>query len=162
MALQERGSAERQLVVFRLANDVYGLEIQAVREIIRMQEITRVPNAPEFIEGVINLRGRICPVMDLRKRFGVNVADVTTESRVVVVEIAGEDVGMIVDAVTEVLRVSGDRVQPPSSVVTTAETRVVEGIVNLDDRLIILVDRDTLLSAEDRASITGVEALAAA
>ena len=162
MALQKRGSEERQLVVFRLANDVYGLEIQAVREIIRMQEITRVPNAPEFIEGVINLRGRICPVMDLRKRFGVSVTDATSESRTVVVEISGEDVGMIVDAVTEVLRVSGDRVQPPSPVVTTADTRVVEGIVNLDDRLIILVDLDTLLSAEDRAVFTGAEELAAA
>jgi purine-binding chemotaxis protein CheW len=100
--------------------------------------------------------------MDLRKRFGVNVADVTTESRIVVVEIAGEDVGMIVDAVTEVLRVSAERVQPPSSVVTTADTRVVEGIVNLDDRLIILVDRDTLLCSEDQPGFTGMEALAAA
>ncbi len=162
MALQERGIEERQLVVFRLANDVYGLEIQGVREIIRMQEITRVPNAPEFIEGVINLRGRICPVMDLRKRFDVTVADVTTESRIVVVEISGEDVGMIVDAVTEVLRISGDRVQPPSAVVTTADTRVVEGIVNLDDRLIILVDLDTLLSDTAQAMLAGTEALAAA
>jgi purine-binding chemotaxis protein CheW len=160
MEKQVSGNSERQLVVFRLAQDVYGLEIQGVREIIRMQEITRVPNAPEFIEGVINLRGRICPVMDLRKRFGVAVTDVTTESRIVVVEIAGEDVGMIVDAVTEVLRVAGDRIQPPSSVVTTRETRVVEGIVNLDNRLIILVDLDTLLSAEDRAAFS--EALAAA
>ncbi len=161
MADQGSGSAERQLVVFRLANDVYGLEIQAVREIIRMQEITRVPNAPEFIEGVINLRGRICPVMDLRKRFAVGASDVTAESRIVVVEIAGEDVGMIVDAVTEVLRIPGDRIKPPSSVVTTTETRVVEGIVNLDDRLIILVDLDTLLSAEDRAAVAS-GALAAA
>lgn len=162
MAVQERGSDERQLVVFRLANDVYGIEIQAVREIIRIHDVTRVPNAPEFIEGVINLRGRICPVMDLRRRFGVDVADASSESRIVVVEIQGEDVGMIVDAVTEVLRVSGERVQPPSSVVTSAGTRVVEGIVNLGDRLIMLVDLDTLLSAEDRAAVVSMETLAAA
>jgi purine-binding chemotaxis protein CheW len=162
MANEAGGSAERQLVVFRLAQDVYGFEIQAVREIIRMQEITRVPNAPEFIEGVINLRGRICPVMDLRKRFGISISDATAESRIVVVEIAGEDVGMIVDAVTEVLRVAGDRIQPPSSVVKTADTRVVEGIVNLDNRLIILVDLNTLLADGDQAVFGGSEALAAA
>jgi len=154
-------SAERQLVVFRLAQDVYGFDIQAVREIIRMQEITRVPNAPEQIEGVINLRGRICPIMDLRKRFDVAISEATAESRIVVVEIAGEDVGVIVDAVTEVLRVPGDRIQPPSSVVTTADTRVVEGIVNLGDRLIILVDLNTLLTPDDRAVFQEMELAAA-
>jgi purine-binding chemotaxis protein CheW len=153
--------AELQLVVFRLATDIYGLEIQAVREIIRMQEITRVPNAPDMIEGVINLRGRICPVMDLRKRFGLTMGDATAESRIVVVEVNGEDVGMIVDAVTEVLRVPGDRIQPPSNVVAGSNMRVVEGIVNLDDRLIILVDRDALLSADDE-TVLSRELLAAA
>jgi purine-binding chemotaxis protein CheW len=155
MARDRNTVNEGQLVVFRLANDVYGVHIQNVREIIRMQEITRVPNAPEFIEGVTNLRGKICPVMDLRRRFDVAVTDSTPESRIVVAEINGEDVGMIVDAVTEVLRVGGERIQPPSSVVTIAERRVVEGIVNLDDRLIILVDLDTLLNAEDAVDVIG-------
>ena len=146
--LNGRSSTERQLVVFRLANDIYGVDIHAVREIIRMQEITQVPNAAEFIEGVINLRGKICPVMDLRKRFGVGVSDTTGESRVVVVEIAGEDVGMMVDAVTEVLRVSADRISPPANVVTGGDSRVVEGIANLDDRLIILIDLDRILTGD--------------
>lgn len=162
MIRQAGGTAERQLVVFRLAQDIYGFDIEAVREIIRMQEITRVPNAPEHIEGVINLRGRICPVMDLRKRLGVSESRATAESRIVVVEIAGDDVGMIVDAVTEVLRVPGDRIQPPASLVITADTRVVEGIVNLGDRLIILVDLGTLMVGDGQGVLAEARARAAA
>ena len=161
MATQAGMSTERQLVVLRLAQDVYGFDIHAVREIIRMQEITRVPHAPEQIEGVINLRGRICPVMDLRKRFGLAVTDATADSRIVVVEMAGEDVGVIVDGVTEVLRVPGDRIQPPSAVVTNADTRVVEGIVNLDDQLIILIDLQMLLTSADHAIIEDLQLAAA-
>ena len=162
MAKQADGSAERQLVVFRLAQDTYGFDIEAVSEIIRMQEITRVPNAPRNIEGVINLRGRICPVMDLRKRLGVSVSDATAESRIVVVEINGNDVGMIVDAVTEVLRVSADRIQPPASLVVTADMRVVEAIVNLGDRLIIVVELDALLASEEAGALAEVLTRAAA
>ena len=161
MAGEAGGSAERQLVVFRLAQDTYGFDIDAVREIIRMQEITRVPNAPENIEGVINLRGRICPVMDLRKRLGVSLSDATADSRIVVVEIEGEDVGMIVDAVTEVLRVPADRIQPPASLVVTADMRVVEDIVNLGDRLIIVVELGALLAGDESGALAEVLARAA-
>ncbi len=98
--------AERQLVVFDLANEVYGINIGTVREIIRMQTVTFVPDAPEFVKGVINLRGRVIPVVDLRKRFGLPVTEPTPESRVLVVDIAGNDIGVIVDAVTEVQRIA--------------------------------------------------------
>jgi len=162
VAEESASSAERQLVVFRLAQDTYGFDIDAVREIIRMQEITRVPNAPENIEGVINLRGRICPVMDLRKRLGVDPSDATADSRIVVVEIDGDDVGMIVDAVTEVLRVPADRIQPPASLVITADMRVVEDIVNLGDRLIIVVQLGALLAREDSSALADVLTRAAA
>jgi len=156
MSKQAVGSAERQLVVFRLAQDTYGFDIDSVREIIRMQEITRVPNAPDNIEGVINLRGRICPVMDLRQRLGVSLSDATPDSRIVVVEIGGDDVGMIVDAVTEVLRVPGDQIQPPASLVITADARVVEGILNLGDRLIIIVELGALLAGEEQGVLAEV------
>ncbi len=161
MAGEAGGGTERQLVVFRLAQDTYGFDIDAVREIIRMQEITRVPNAPANIEGVINLRGRICPVMDLRKRLGISLSDATADSRIVVVEIEGEDVGMIVDAVTEVLRVPADRIQPPASLVVTADMRVVEDIVNLGDRLIIVVELGALLAGDESGALAEVLARAA-
>ncbi len=160
---QEAGSsAERQLVVFRLGRYAYGFDIDAVREIIRMQEITRVPNAPENIEGVINLRGRICPVMDLRRRLGVSVTSATADSRIVVVEIEGEDMGMIVDAVTEVLRAPADLIQPPASLVVTSDMRVVRDIVNLGDRLIIVVQLGALLACDEPGALSEVLARAAA
>lgn len=138
---------ERQIVVFRLADAVYGIDIHAVREIIRMQEITPVPNAPDYIEGVTNLRGKICPVMDLRRRFGIEVSRTTGDSRIVVLEIDGEDVGMIVDGVAEVLRVPGGRVeQPPLSEVNGVRNDIIEGIANLGGRLIVLFDVDRILS----------------
>lgn len=90
--MAEQGDNVRQLVVFELANEVYGINIGTVREIIRMQTVTYVPDSPDFVEGVINLRGRVIPVVDLRKRFGLPVSDATNESRVLVVDIGGKSV----------------------------------------------------------------------
>lgn len=141
-------SAERQLVVFDLAGEVYGVNIETVREIIRMQTVTGVPDAPPFVEGVINLRGRVIPVVDLRKRFALTVTEVTEESRVVVVDIGGEDIGVIVDAVTEVLRISGDSIEATSNLVTTEDSYYLEGIAKVDDRLVILLDIERALAHE--------------
>jgi len=137
---------ERQLVVFDLAGERYGVEINAVREIIRMQEVTHVPDSPDYVEGVMNLRGSMIPVVDLRRRFGLPVTDVTTDSRVVVVDISGEGIGVIVDAVTEVLRISEASVSPTSTVITTEDSFYIEGIARLDDRLLILLDIERALS----------------
>src|SRR3989441_13309090 len=110
-------SEEQQLVVFQLGAELYGVEISRVHEIIRLQSITRVPRAPAFVEGVINLRGKVIPVVDLRRRFGLPTADHTRASRIVVVEIADQVVGVVVDGVSEGLRVSASTVEPPSPVV---------------------------------------------
>jgi purine-binding chemotaxis protein CheW len=138
--------AERQLVVFDLAGEVYGVNIETVREIIRMQDVTYVPDAPEFVEGVINLRGRVIPVVDLRKRFSLTQSEATEESRVVVVDIGGEDIGVIVDAVTEVLRIAVDSIESTSSLVTTEDSYYLEGIVEVDDGLLILLDIEQALA----------------
>lgn len=141
-------SSERQLVVFDLAGEVYGVNIGTVREIIRMQEITHVPNAPDYVEGVINLRSRVIPIVDLRRRFGVGVKEITPESRIVVVDIAGEDIGMMVDSVREVLRINESVVEPASSIVTTADSYYIQGIANLGERLLILLDLNRVFSRE--------------
>jgi purine-binding chemotaxis protein CheW len=138
--------AERQLVVFDLAGEVYGVNIETVREIIRMQDVTYVPDAPEFVEGVINLRGRVIPVVDLRKRFSLTQSEATEESRVVVVDIGGEDIGVIVDAVTEVLRIAVDSIESTASLVTTEDSYYLEGIVKVDDGLLILLDIEQALA----------------
>jgi len=153
--------AERQLVVFDLANEVYGINIGTVREIIRMQTVTFVPDAPEFVKGVINLRGRVIPVVDLRKRFGLPVTEPTPESRVLVVDIAGNDIGVIVDAVTEVQRIAEASIEPAAALVTTEDSYYIEGIAKVEDRLLILLDLDRALGAAVRRS-GGVEAEPAA
>ena len=158
--MAEQG-VERQLVVFDLAGEVYGVNIETVREIIRMQEVTYVPDAPDFVEGVINLRGRVIPVVDLRKRFSLAVTDATDESRVVVVDIGGQDIGVIVDAVTEVLRIAEDSVEPASSLVTTEDSYYIEGIAKVGDRLLILLDIDRALADEATELRQTAEAVAA-
>ena len=145
---EQGGEAERQLVVFDLADEVYGVEINTVREIIRMQAVTSVPDAPEFIEGVMNLRGSVIPIVDLRKRFGLPAGEMTADTRVVVVDISGEGIGVIVDAVTEVLRITESSIEPASSVVTTEDSYYIQGIAKLTDRLLILLDIEKALGEE--------------
>ena len=141
---------EKQLVVFDLDSESYGVDIGAVREIIRMQEITRVPRTPEFVEGVINLRGKVIPVVDLRKRFGLAVGEENKDNRIVVVDIGGQDIGVVVDAVTEVLRIPASAIEPPSSVITSADSEYLLGIVKLADKMIILLELESVLSEKEK------------
>ncbi len=151
-------NAEEQLVIFELANEVYGVDISRVQEIIRMTAITRLPRAPEFVEGVINLRGKVIPVVDLKKRFGLDEMDRTKASRIVVVDVGDHTIGMVVDAVSEVLRVPSDAVEPPSPVVTTIESDYIRGIAKLEGRLIILLDLDKVLSWDEKRKLREVVA----
>ena len=149
--------SEKQLVVFDLANEVYGMDIGVVLEIIRMQEITKVPRTPEFVEGIINLRGKIIPVVDLRKRFSLPVTDETADNRIVVVDIDGQGIGMVVDAVAEVMRINSGSIEPPSEAIITQESDYLLGIAKLDDRLIILLDMNKLLLKEERKALAQTE-----
>lgn len=144
---------ETQLVVFNLAEENYGVDISAVEGIIKMQAITKVPKAPDFVEGITNLRGEVMPVIDLRKRFGLPTKEEDKETRIIHVEMEDVRVGMLVDAVTEVLRVSEDDIEPPSPMVTTVDSAFITGIAKVDERLIILVDLGQVLSTEERANL---------
>lgn len=150
-------TGERQLVVFDLNEEAYGVDISQVREIIRMQEITRVPRAPEFIEGVINLRGKVIPVVDLRARFSMPGTERTDEHRIVVVDVDGQDIGMVVDAVTEVSRVPSNSIEPPSSVITTDDSEYLTGIVKTDDKLIILLDIAKVISDSEASALADIQ-----
>jgi len=145
---------EKQLVVFDLAGEHYGVDISTVREIIQMQTVTRVPGSTSFVEGMINLRGIVIPVVDLRKRFGLDSAEHNKDTRIMVMHCNGQDIGMIVDSVTEVLRIQSDSIEPPSSVVTSSDSEYLLGTAKLTDRLVILLDTDRLLSREDVTAIT--------
>jgi len=149
---------EQQLVIFELADEQYGLDISGVESIIKMQGITSVPQAPKFVEGVTNLRGVVLPVIDLRKRFGLEKVDRTKETRIVVVEMGDTTVGMVVDAVTEVLRVSSEAIEPPSPLVTTVDSSFITGIAKVEGRLIILLDLGKVLSLQEQSQLQKVAA----
>jgi purine-binding chemotaxis protein CheW len=148
MADANNAMNEIQLVVFDLASEHYGFDISDVREIMRMQNITKVPGAMSYVEGAINLRGKVLPVLDLRKRLGLTVSDQTEESRIVIIDVAEGEVGVIVDAVTEVLRVPNSAIDTPSSMVMQGNADYLRGIAKLADRLIILLDLSKLLSSK--------------
>ena len=148
--------AEMQLVVFELGDESYGVDISRVQDINRMQEITEIPHAPESVVGVINLRGRVIPVIDLRKRFGLPDAVHTKDTRIVVVHLEGNLIGVIVDAVSQVLRIPADIVEPPSPVLAGVDSRYLRGIAKLDDRLVILLDLDFVLSRREQEAISEV------
>jgi purine-binding chemotaxis protein CheW len=158
MAKAQTATQERQLVVFDLNSEAYGVDISAVREIIRMQEITRVPRAPEFIEGVINLRGKVIPVVDLRTRFSMPRATRAADNRIVVVDVGGQDIGMVVDAVTEVSRVASSSIEPPSTVITTNDSAYLTGIVKTEEKLIILLDIARVITAREEIDLAAVRA----
>ena len=148
---------ENQLVVFDLANEHYGVDIGAVDRIIELQAITAVPHAPEFVEGITNLRGMVLPVVDLRQRFSLPTGDATKESRIIVVELDSAKAGMMVDAVTEVLYVPEENVEPPSPLMTTVDSSFITGIAKVDERLIILLDLDKVLSPKEQASLKSLQ-----
>ncbi len=145
-----------QLVTFRLAKEEYSIDILRVQEIIRHMEITRVPKAPDFVDGVINLRGRVIPVLDLRKRFGLPVNERTDETRIIVVDINDKTVGFKVDAVSEVLRLAADKVEPPPSLVAGIDSEYIKGVGKMEGRLIILLDVLKILTSCEKESLAAV------
>jgi len=134
-----------QVVGFRIGNETYGVRIASVREIVRVPEITMVPNAPEVIEGVINLRGRIIPVMDLRKRFGNSAVQPDKKNRILVVELDNKLLGLIVSSASEVLKIPPSEIESPGTVFAEGESSYVTGVGKLKGRLIILLDIARLL-----------------
>jgi purine-binding chemotaxis protein CheW len=151
---------EHQMVIFNLANEHYGLEIAAVESIIKLQAITRLPRAPQFVEGVINLRGKVLPIIDLRKRFGLEAEAATNDSRIVVVHMNAIEVGMIVDGVSEVVSISSDVIEPPSPIVATVDSAFIRGIAKSGDRLVILLDMSQVLSPQEQATLQSIPAVA--
>lgn len=137
-----------QLVTFGLGNEEYAVDILKVQEINRMVEITTVPNSPAYVEGVINLRGKVIPVVNLRTKFGLSQKENDEQSRIVILDIQGITTGLIVDSVSEVLRISTDIVEPAPQMTAAVNTDFIKGIAKLENRLIVLLDIDRLLGRQ--------------
>jgi purine-binding chemotaxis protein CheW len=142
-----------QLVTFRLDNEEFGVDILKVQEINKMIDITRIPNAPPFVEGVINLRGKIIPIVDLRKRLGFEGRPFDKSTRIIVVELDGVVLGFIVDSVSEVLRISDATVEPPPPLVSGIESEYIEGVGKLDGRLLILLELKKVFTSSDKREL---------
>jgi len=154
-----QGDELRQLVVFRLGVEGFGVNINKVREINRLVEITRIPESPEFIEGVINLRGEIIPIIDMRKRFGMTIEQDTNQSnRIMVIETENQLIGFIVDEVQEVLRIPAGKIDPPPELISTeVDRRYIEGVAALEERLLIVLDSDRIFAANELKSLQKIE-----
>jgi len=136
---------ELQVVGFRIGRETFGVPISLVREIVRVPSITSVPNAPDYIEGVINLRGRIIPVVDLRKRFHEIVGEPNKKNRIVVVELENRLIGLMVNSASEVLRIPPSEIEAPQDVFQEGELNYITGVGKLRGRLIILLDLNKIL-----------------
>lgn len=147
---------EGKYLTFVLGDEEYGLEILKVREIIGVMEITSVPQTPEFIKGVINLRGKVIPVIDLRLKFGMKPAEYTEETCIIVVDIGKALMGILVDTVSEVLDIAKDQIEPPPSFGSRIQTEFILGMGKIKGKVKILLEIDKVLSIEELMKIAQV------
>ncbi|HDN79318.1 MAG TPA: chemotaxis protein CheW [Chloroflexi bacterium] len=138
-----------QFVIFKLNESEFGVEIGQVLRITRLMEVTRVPRAPRFLEGVVNVHGEIIPVLDLKKRLDLPVGEYGDQARILIVEVEGQKVGMLVDSVTEIAWIPVSAIQPPPEMVAEISGVYLKGLGRLDNRLIIILDLSRVLSAEE-------------
>jgi purine-binding chemotaxis protein CheW len=146
--------SEQQLVVFGLGKEEFGIDISRVREIVRLQNITAIPQSMDFVEGIVNLRGQIVPIVDLCKRFRVVNSSSTEESarRIIVVNMAEQNIGVLVDGVSEILRIPDESIEPtPPIVASGISSDFIRGVAKVENRLIIVLDLDRIFSVEEKA-----------
>jgi len=144
---------EQQLVVFELANEYYGINIAMVESIIKVQGITQLPQTPEYVKGVTNLRGSVLPVIDLRTRFALEEKEDTRQTRIMIVTLGKVKAGIVVDAVSEVLRISEETIEPLPPMVNSVDAAFLKGIVRMENRLIILLELSRVLNLDEQSTL---------
>jgi purine-binding chemotaxis protein CheW len=147
---------EKQLVIFELGAENFGIDIASVEGINKMLEITKIPQAPIYMEGITNLRGSVLPVIDLQKRFGMEVQERTNETRIMVANVEGVKIGMVVSAVSEVLTIEDNIIEPPPPMVSNVNSEFIIGVAKIDKRLVILLDLAKVLSVEEKNQVNRV------
>ncbi len=145
-----------QLVSFKIGNEEFGVDILKVQEINKMVPITKIPNSPLFVEGVINLRGKVIPIVDFRTRLGLTKIEHTKDTRIVVVDVDGKTIGFIVDSVSEVLRIPANITEAPPEIVAGVDSEYIKSVGKLEDRLLILIDLNKILSVNEKNELNNV------
>jgi purine-binding chemotaxis protein CheW len=155
-ANSKNGDELIQLVSFQLSGEEYGVEVLKVREIIRMPTITHMPNTPEYVDGIINLRGKVIPIVSMRKRFGLMENENNSHTRIIIMDVAGTLTGFIVDAVSEVIRIHSSEIQPPPSMMLSGgiDHEFITGVFNHADRLLVIMDVDRMFSQDEHESFS--------
>lgn len=146
-----------QLISFMVGKEEYGLEILTVKEVIRIREITRIPKAPVFVKGIINLRGDVIPIIDLREKFGLEIQEYTTMTRVIIVEVDGKSIGMVVDSVSQVIRIEKDQVEPPPPLIGGISAEYLRGVGKIGEKLIIMLNIDKILTVDEKIDLKKME-----
>lgn len=150
---------KNQVVRFMVGKESFGVDIGRVQEIVTVPEITKVPDTPDFLEGIINLRGKIVSVVDLRKRLKFNGSEKSKKNRILVTEMDGRVVGLIVDEVSEVLKLNPENIEPPPEMVNSVGVEYITGIGKLEDKIILLLDLGKVLSTEETGRLAGQEVI---
>jgi purine-binding chemotaxis protein CheW len=147
---------EKQLVIFELGMENFGIDIASVEGIVKLQEITKVPQTPVYMEGIMNHRGSVLPVIDLHKRFGMGVQEHTNETRIMVANVGNLKIGMIVSGVSEVLTIDDSVIEPPPPMVSNVNSEFIVGVAKIDKRLVILLDLAKVLSADEKTQVAKI------
>lgn len=153
MEQKSSAAAECQFVVFRLGTEEYGIPITQIKEINRLTAATKVPRSPAFIEGIINLRGQIIPIVDLKKRFDIDLTEYTADARIIVIQVNASTFGVQVDSVSEVLRINSSDIEPAPNIVAGIDSRYITGVAKVGERLLIMLDLDKLLTDEEKTQL---------
>ncbi len=151
----------RQYLTFQLAEEIFGVDVSHVREILEFNTVTKVPKTPDYMRGVINLRGSVVPVLDMRLKFGMTMTEKTVNTCIIVVEVSFEGettiIGALVDSVDEVFELEPDRIEPAPRIGIQLKTEFIKGMGKRDDRFIIILDIDRVFSTEELAVAQGME-----
>ncbi|WP_075980907.1 chemotaxis protein CheW [Bacillus massilinigeriensis] len=146
-----------KLIVFQIKEKEYAIPVSQVRSIEKVEHITRVPSTADFVKGVINLRGVVTPIIDLRTRFGLDEVEYSDNTRVIIVSLEDMDVGLIVDAANDVIDIPTNAIEPPPEIVGVSEAEYVQGVAKIDKRLLILIELEKVLMPLESKGIPGHE-----
>lgn len=145
--------AENQYVVFKLDEEEFGIDIMNVKEIIPYQESMQVPNTPDFIEGIINYRGNVIPIINLKRRFKLGTQEITKDTRIIVITLGNKEIGFVVDEASQTLRLEENQIDPAPDIISGVDRKYIIGVGKVDDRLLILLDLEKVLTDEEKDEI---------